>query len=161
MKSRPIIFVIAASVSISACSTLWGDSGAKYRATSQWMIEQERGWADLACGGRWVASEVLADDFRGTLPNGRRYGKPPGQPTYDQSTKWSTDCSLDEASVRFFGSRTAVVFGRESKTVTLPDGKHERRCLVWTDSWLQRNGKWQIIAAQDNRIECPSPDGHP
>jgi hypothetical protein len=47
------------------------------------------------------------------------------------------------------------MYGAESKTVTLADGKPERRCLLWTDTWLRRNGKWQIIAVQDNRIECP------
>jgi hypothetical protein len=56
MKSRPIIIAVAASVSISACSTLSADLEAKHRATSQWMIEQERAWADMACGVKWVAS---------------------------------------------------------------------------------------------------------
>jgi Domain of unknown function (DUF4440) len=120
------------------------------------MIEQEKAWADMACGGKWVASELFADDFKGTSPNGGHYGKPTEQPTYDQNTKWSTDCRLDEADVRYFGSSAAVVYGKESKTVPLAGGKQERRCLVWTDSWLRRNGKWQMIAVQDGRIDCPS-----
>ncbi len=62
---------------------------------------------------------------------------------------------LDEADVRYFGQDIAVIYGAESKTVELEDKKHERRCLVWTDTWLRRNGKWQIIAVQDNRIDCP------
>ena len=156
MKSRQIMIAVAASVSISACSTPSGEPGAKHGATSQWMVEQERAWANMAGGGKSVASTLLADDFKGTAPNGNRYVKPTGEPTYDQNTKWSTDCSLDEADVRFFGSEGAVVYGKESKTVALADGKHERRCLVWKDSWLRRNGKWQIIAVQDNRIECPA-----
>jgi hypothetical protein len=110
----------------------------------------------MACGGKWVATTLLADDFKGTAPNGNRYVKPAGEPTYDKNTKWSTDCRLDEADVRFFGAGAAVVYGKESKTVALADGKLERRCLVWTDSWLRRNGKWQIIAVQDNRIDCPA-----
>jgi hypothetical protein len=120
------------------------------------MIEQETGWADMACGGKWVATELLADDFKGTSPNGGHYGKPTGQPADDPNAKWSTDCRLDEADVRYFGPSTAVVYGKESKTVPLADGKQERRCLVWTDTWLQRNGKWQIIAVQDSRIPCPA-----
>jgi hypothetical protein len=35
------------------------------------------------------------------------------------------------------------------------DGKEFLRCLVWTDTWLKRDGKWQIIAAQDVVVECP------
>lgn len=113
----------------------------------------------MACGGKWVANELFADDFKGTAPNGGRYVKPTAQPAYDPNTKWSADCRLDEAEVRFFGTDAALVYGKESKTVAVADGAHERRCLVWTDSWLKRNGKWQIIAVQDNRIECPHESG--
>ena len=123
--------------------------------TSAWMIEQEKAWVDMACGGKWIANELFADDFKGTAPKGSRYEKPKGEPTYGPNTKWSKDCRLDEADVRFFGSDAAVVYGGESKTASLPDGGQERRCLVWTDTWLRRNGKWQIIAVQDNRIDCP------
>lgn len=34
------------------------------------------------------------------------------------------------------------------------DGKEFLRCLVWTDTWLKRDGKWQIIAAQDVVVKC-------
>jgi hypothetical protein len=47
------------------------------------------------------------------------------------------------------------VYGSESSVAVLPDSKHERRCLVWTDTWLKRKGRWQIIAVQDARIDCP------
>jgi hypothetical protein len=156
MNARPFIAIVVAGVSISAGRALAEDVPAKHRATAQWMIEQARAWADQACGGKWVISDLLADDFRGTAPKGSRYDKPTGKPPDDPKTQWSTDCSLDEASVRFFGSDVAVVYGAESKTVELADGKQERRCLVWTDTWLRRKGKWQIIAVQDNRIECPA-----
>lgn len=124
--------------------------------TKRWMVEQARAWADQACGGRWVVSELFADDFRGTSPKGARYEKPAEAPMSDASTQWSKDCRLDAAEVRFFGDDVAVMYGAESKTVPLPDGDSERRCLVWTDTWMRRNGRWQIIAVQDNRVECPS-----
>lgn len=63
---------------------------------------------------------------------------------------------MDGAEVRFFGADVAVVYGAESKTVTLDDSKRERRWLVWTDTWMRRNGNRQIIAVQDNRVDCPA-----
>ena len=123
-------------------------------ATTAWMIGQAKAWAEQACGGKWVISDLLAEDFRGTSPKGMRYGKPSGEPEPDPKTQWSTDCRLDEAEVRYFSADVAVMYGAESKTVALPDGKQERRCLVWTDTWLRRTGKWQVIAVQDNRVEC-------
>jgi hypothetical protein len=145
---------VVALASLCAGAAFANGLPAKDGATAQWMIAKEKAWADMACGGEWVASEILADDFQGTAPKGMRYGKPASAPAYDPKTQWSTDCRLDSADVRFFSADAAVVYGSESKTVALPDSRHERRCLVWTDVWLRRNGKWQIVAVQDNRVEC-------
>ena len=156
MRSQQLLVVVAALVSTVAGPVLADDIPAKDSATADWIVEQERAWANMACGGKWIASEILADDFQGTSPKGTRYGKPKGEPTNDPNTQWSTDCRLDSADVRFFSADVAVVYGAESKTVALPDATHERRCLVWSDMWLKRKGTWQIIAVQDNRIECPT-----
>ena len=34
------------------------------------------------------------------------------------------------------------------------NGKETKRCLIWTDTWLKRAGKWQIMAAQDTTVPC-------
>lgn len=161
MRGHSILIMTLLVVSIFSGPVLADDIPAKGGTTAQWMIEKERAWANMACGGKWVASEILADDFQGTAPNGNRYIKPAGEPPYDSKTQWSTDCHLDSADVRFFSADVAVVYGAESKTVALPDSKHERRCLVWSDMWLKRQGKWQIIAVQDNRVECPASKAAP
>jgi hypothetical protein len=148
--------ILAAAIAAAAAPAADRQPGARRAEAAAWMTAQARAWADQACGGKWVITSLLADDFHGTSPKGGRYDKPTGEPVFDAKTKWSTDCRLDEADVRFFGDDVAVVYGAESKTVELPDGKTERRCLAWTDTWLRRNGKWQIIAVQDNRIECPA-----
>ncbi|MHA6206247.1 nuclear transport factor 2 family protein [Dyella soli] len=156
MSSHTIRISLGVLALLCVGSALADDIPAKDGATAQWMIVKERAWANMACGGEWVASEILADDFQGTAPKGARYSKPASAPAYDPNTQWSSDCRLDSADVRFFSADVAVVYGSESKTVALPDSKHERRCLVWSDMWLRRNGKWQIIAVQDNRVECPT-----
>jgi Domain of unknown function (DUF4440) len=130
------------------------EAAADMNATSQWMIEQERAWAEQSCGKPWVLSELLAADFHGTSPKGTRYDKPIDVPEYDPAT-FHTDCRLLDADVHYFGPNVAVVYGSESSVATLPDSSKERRCLVWTDTWLKRDGKWAIIAAQDTRIDCP------
>lgn len=152
---RWVALAIAVSATVSA-PALPTDMKPDQSATANWIVEQARAWAEQACGGKWVLTDVLADDFQGTAPKGVRYGKPTGEPPNDPKTKWSTDCRLDSADVRFFSADVAVVYGSESKTVALDDGTQERRCLVWTDTWMRRGGKWQIIAVQDNRVECPA-----
>jgi hypothetical protein len=151
-SSAAFALLVATLASASACAA---EPTAGQKQAAAWMTQMAHAWADQACGGKWVIGELLADDFHGTAPKGARYDKPTGEPVFDANTKWSTDCRRDAAEVRFFADDVAVVYGAESKTVEGADGKPERRCLVWTDTWMKRNDKWQIIAVQDNRIECP------
>ena len=51
---------------------------------------------------------------------------------------------LNDVKVRFYG-KTAVAQGSE----TWEKHSGERGRFVWTDTWLQRNGHWQIVAAED------------
>jgi len=156
MRKYIILTAVGALLAILAGLAWAADLPAKDGPTAQWMIKQERTWANMACGGKWIALDVLADDFQGTSPRGTHYGRPTSIPKYDPGTKWSTDCRLDSADVRFFAPDVAVVYGAESETPASQDPKHERRCLVWTDTWLKRKGKWQIIAVQDGRVACPA-----
>jgi len=155
MRSNNFLIAVAAISVVFAGHASAEDIPSKDSPIARWIVEKEAAWANMACGGKWVATEILADDFQGTSPKGTRYVKPASEPPYDPKTQWSTNCRLDSADVRFFSPNVAVVYGAESKTVALPDSKHERRCLVWSDMWLRRKSKWQIIAVQDNRVDCP------
>jgi hypothetical protein len=55
--------------------------------------------------------------------------------------------------VHYLGENLAVLYGTESRIEKDKDGKERMRSLIWTDTWLKRNGKWQVIAAQDNWAE--------
>jgi hypothetical protein len=66
----------------------------------------------------------------------------------------SRDCQLGEVKVRFFGDSIAIAYGAESSMIKDNNGKETKRCQVWTDAWLKRAGKWQIVAAQDTIIPC-------
>ena len=122
------------------------------------LIEQERTWATLSCAPPSTAAaasaafikEVIADDFVGTSPRGPLYTKadmlPKTPPAAQESER---DCKLISAKVRYFGPDIAVLYGRESAIVKGPGGKEAPRTLVWTDTWLRRAGKWQIVAVQD------------
>jgi hypothetical protein len=50
--------------------------------------------------------------------------------------------------IRFFGNNLAIAYGSESRVKTSKDGKDSIETLIWTDTWLKRNGRWQIIAGR-------------
>jgi len=115
-------------------------------------IQDERHWAEDGCTQTPVGENFLADDFQGTAPSGERYDKAEALKR-DASIK-ERDCRLDDAKVRFFGESMAVIYGSERALRVGNDGKESMRCLVWTDTWIKRNSKWEIIAAQDTAVPC-------
>ena len=52
----------------------------------------------------------------------------------------------DYVHVRFFGD-TAVAQG--SETWTKKRGPMRTGRFIWTDTWIKRNGIWQIVNAED------------
>jgi len=145
-----VVFMTAAY----AQQSRWATSDDK---TAQFMIDMERKWAEGVCTNNGVISELLADDFQGTSTGGERYNKE-DELRDEKGPHSARGCALDEAKVRFFSSSSgedvAIIYGSEhaiGKDKMHPDAK---QCQVWTDTWLKRNGKWQIAAAQDNKVDC-------
>jgi hypothetical protein len=116
------------------------------------MIQNERDWAEAGCTQKAVVKELLADDFQGTAPGGERYDK--AEAIKRGASQRERDCRLDDAKVRFFGDSLAIIYGSERALRTDKDGTEAMRCLVWTDTWLKREGKWEILAAQDTAVPC-------
>ena len=148
-----LLHLICAAVLINAAhaqQSRWATADDK---TAQFMIDMERKWAEGVCANNGVVSKLLADDFQGTSTGGERYNKA-DERRDEKGFHSAHDCALDDAKVRFFGEDVAIIYGSEhaiGKDKTHPDAK---QCQVWTDAWLKRNGKWQIAAAQDNKVDC-------
>lgn len=142
---------------MSAMATAYGQQGqwaAGDDPTAKFMIDAERQWAEAACTHNKIAQKILADDFQGTSPEAQRYTKSEEVSDTADTSKDARDCRLIDAKVRFFGDSLALVYGSESSVRRPNGGSEQSRCLIWTDTWLKRNGNWQIIAAQDTRFDC-------
>jgi len=121
--------------------------------TAKYIIEMERKWAEGVCVDKGVVAGLLADDFQGTSTKGARFTKA-DELKDEKGARTAHDCGLDEAKVRFFGDRLAVVYGSEHAVGKDKSQPNAKVCQVWTDTWLKRDGTWQIIASHDNRVEC-------
>lgn len=120
--------------------------------TAKTITTFETMWANTACSSvPETLKAAFAEDFQGTAPSGARYGKPTG----DWGGKGDHhDCQLQSIQIRLFGDSVAMAYGSESSISKQKDGTDLKHCLIWTDTWIKRNGKWQIIAAQDNKVTC-------
>jgi hypothetical protein len=155
MKSYGLPLWIAMSAACLAGSSAADDTKGAADATSKWMIEQETAWAEQECGHASILGDLLADDFRGASPSGERYSKAQAMAKAAAAKPHATDCRLLQADVRFFGPGTAIIYGSETALDRPAGAKPERYCLIWTDTWVKRGAKWQIVAAQDTLFKCP------
>jgi hypothetical protein len=121
--------------------------------TAKSIIDMERKWAEGVCVNNGVVSHLLAEDFQGTNTRGLRFTKA-DELRDEQAPHIAHDCGLDETRVRFFGGSVALVYGSEHAVGKDKDQPNARVCQVWTDTWLKRGGRWQIVASQDNRVAC-------
>ena len=152
-----LMCVVVLMTAANAQQSRWATSEDK---TAKFMIDMERKWAEGVCTNNGVVSELLADDFQGTSTSGERYTKA-DELRDEKGPHWARGCALDDARVHFFSSSSslgdedvAIIYGSEhaiGKDKTHPDAE---QCQVWTDTWLKRDGKWQIAAAQDNKVDC-------
>ena len=145
------VFAIMTAVTAHGQQAKWASADDE---TAKYMIDAERQCAEAACNHNKIAEKILADDFQGTSPEATRYPKSEEVVDSADVSKTSRDCRLLDVKVRFFGESLALVYGSESAVRKGKDGVEKPRCLIWTDTWLKRNGKWQIIAAQDTEYEC-------
>jgi hypothetical protein len=108
-------------------------------------------WAKANCGPQPGLIAHFAEEFQGTAPDGKRYGR-----SRLQGFGQDRDCIVGDIKVQIFDGKTAVAYGTESSIRRRPDGSEWQRCLAWTDTWVHREGLWKIVAAQDTEVSCPS-----
>jgi ketosteroid isomerase-like protein len=151
---------IGAALVLAACSQASQQSSqSKEAAVGQrpsdaeseaYMRKAEEDWATLA----WkndpaVLERILADDYVGVASeNVVRNKKQAVAAAAEPVTGTYVSSHLDYVNYRHFGD-TVLAQGQES--VQRKDGGPDLR-LIWTDVWMWRNGKWQIVASQDNVV---------
>ena len=152
---RTLSHVLARALVVACISSLLHGC-----ATTQSEVDVEkyiqdgsRQWAESVVTGKTKDLErIIADDFVGTDPQGRRYDKAKMLENTREAPKYFASNKIGLVKVRFFGS-TAIAQGEETWTRHRGDPISGR--FVWTDTWMKRDGKWQIIAAQDMTARLP------
>ncbi|MGE0023090.1 MAG: nuclear transport factor 2 family protein [Hyphomicrobium sp.] len=157
MNAKLSIVVIAIA-SICAAS---GGASAQQSGTAEverYIRDSERQWAETVfTGDVSVIERILADDFLGIDPDGNFFDKAKMVADTREAPKEFISNRITEMKVRFFGDDTAVAQGDE--TWERRTGIPRRARFVWTDTWILRNGKWQIVASED--LIAPEPAQQP
>ena len=116
-------------------------------AVKRYIKRSEEEWAkSVATGDASVVRRILANDFVWVL-DGRLLDKKTAVAEAAEGPGPFLTNVPDYVHVRFFG-KTAVAQGSETWTKT----RGRRGKFVWTDTWVNRGGCWQIVNAQDTVV---------
>ncbi len=130
-------------LSVVAAGTALANEKYSQSEAEKYIKTSESAWAEsVASNDSSIVQRILADDFVWVL-DGKVLDKTAAVAGAAKGPHVLSS-HLDYAHVRFFGE-TAVVQGSEAWT--RKDGTKGH--FVWIDTWLRRNGQWQIVAAED------------
>ena len=148
-------FVVLAGAVVACLSLNSCKQGYDQQEAERYIRESESQWAEsVASGDRRVVQRILAEDFVGVDPKGAHYDKAKMVSETADAPKYFVSNHLNDVKIRFYGDM-AVAQGNES----WERRNGERGRFVWTDTWLRRNGQWQIVAAED--LTVPEPAASP
>jgi hypothetical protein len=140
--------MFAVGLALAGCASLPNQA-----TTERYIIESEHAWAESVASGDPAAVErILADGFLGVDTDGRQYTKSEMVANTRDGPKYFVANHANAIRVRFF-DKAAVAQGDESWVKR----SGERGRFVWTDTWVLRNGTWQIVAAEDLIAPDPAP----
>lgn len=136
-----LVVIAGASPAAAKCTAI----GSQPPRALRYICDSERAWAEsVATGNPSAVIRILANDFIGVSPEGDRYRKAEQVAETTTAGRRYASNAIGDVLVRFYGNM-AVAQG--SETWTRKSGEKGR--WVWTDTWLMRNGRWQIVAAED------------
>ncbi len=112
----------------------------------EYIKKAEARWAEQSVTNDMsVIKEIIADDYIGVNSASQVVDK--DLLMKDKSEDFVSN-KLDYAEVHFFSNELAVVQGLENwekKGGVLGS-------YIWTDTWMCRKGRWQIIGSQDTSL---------
>lgn len=151
MRSVNPIVSITVLVACSVPTGAYAGGPTYSRSDAERYIKgSEAAWAaSVATNDASVVKRILADDVVWVL-DGRIIHKAQAVAEATHAADYFVYDHLEYANVRFFGD-VAVVQGSENWM--RKGGKKGR--FVWTDTWVRRNGQWQVVAAEDVSVSPP------
>ncbi|MBI1781796.1 MAG: nuclear transport factor 2 family protein [Sphingobacteriales bacterium] len=140
-KNLILLFIIVFSFSCS--------QKIDYTEAGNFITTSEKAWAQaIVIGDTSAIKMIMADDFIGMNSKGKTYDKQ----TLIREAVEAAHLYTAEAyniKIKFYGT-TAIAQGGETWT-KFSDSTSTKS--VWTDTWIYRNNKWQVIAAMDLKLD--------
>jgi ketosteroid isomerase-like protein len=145
-----------ASLCLLALSFAAGQTSVKPSKTSSGGVEDkikklEQDWADATIKGPAAVDQFEADDIITTDPSGRVTDKTQDKKDLSSGDLKFQSMELSDLKVRVYGN-VAVATGT-NKLKGTDKGQDISGTYRFTDTWVKRDGKWQVVASQDTKVQ--------
>jgi ketosteroid isomerase-like protein len=100
-----------------------------------------------------VLYRIMADDFTGVSPNGARYTKAEAIADIQSGFYKVELMELEKVNVSLYGNMALVTFYQNEKSRFGDEDSSGR--FAFTDVWLNRNGKWEVISSHGTPVVLP------
>ena len=159
MRHTIILTILVAALSFSV-NQPGGSQIPQANKAEQEVRKLERAWLDAYEQHDTKAMDaIVADDFTITFPNGSMQTKPqildsikaPRNPATPPLKFYTED-----VQARVYGDTVVILIGRVV-TEYLREGKTMKEQNRYTDTYVKRGGRWQVVASHLSNVAQPRP----
>jgi ketosteroid isomerase-like protein len=134
------------------CSLSVSLSALQQTSVEDQIKKLEQDWSQAAIKkGAASVDEYEADDIISTDPSGRVTDKAQDKKDLSSGDLKLQSIDLSDQRVRIYGD-TAVSTGTSAAKATLK-GQDISGTYRFTNTWVKRNGKWQVVASQIAKVQ--------
>jgi len=97
--------------------------------------------------------QICADDFSYIMPDGTVHTKTAFIALYEDDTNTYTKAANIAFKVRVYGKNFALTVGDDHYAGEDKDGQPFSNKGRFTNVWVRRNGRWQVVAGHASKLE--------
>jgi ketosteroid isomerase-like protein len=116
------------------------------------IIQLERDWVNaIVKKDTSTLERLMAADFNGTSPTAHTYPRELAISDLRSGKYVVESMTLDEISVNAFGDVAVAFTSQEEKSRY--EGQDTSGHYHFTDTWIKRNGQWQVVASHGTKYD--------
>lgn len=143
--------VLVAVLLMPLTNVVFAQSKANKNSPEQLLIQMELDWNDADVKKDAVAlNRIMADDWMGIDFQGTVMTKAQVMRDLHSDATATESTDVREIKVRIFGN-TGIVSGTEVEKSQYK-GQDSSGAYIWTDVFVQRNGRWQAVSSQSTKL---------